>query len=249
MNDTKEHKTSKDILTHVLDLQKANPENYSEWEVLMAAFANIAAGADTTYMSINAILYYLIKNPVCMSKLRQEIEAMSKGGAISDPIKFGETQKMPYLQAVIKEGQRMYPAAGLPLWRVVPEPGATLCGKFFPPGVSGDRSRQCRIVKKTDKHQTTVGVNSWVAHRNTAVFAPDPDVYRPERWLESSAEKRAAMDRYYIPVGPTVSLRTPDPLTDFSRAVWHGSPSLPGEEHSLDGDVQGHSTARSTLRL
>jgi hypothetical protein len=57
MNDTKEHKTSKDILTHVLDLQKANPESYSEWEVLMAAFANIAAGADTTYMSINAILY------------------------------------------------------------------------------------------------------------------------------------------------------------------------------------------------
>jgi hypothetical protein len=46
MNDTKEHKTSKDILTHVLDLQKANPESYSEWEVLMAAFANIAAGAD-----------------------------------------------------------------------------------------------------------------------------------------------------------------------------------------------------------
>lgn len=139
MDDRKEHGTSKDILTHILDLQKANPEMYSEWDVLMGAFANIAAGADTTYMTINAILYLLIKTPTCLSRLRQEIDAMSKEGAISDPIKFSETQKMPYLQAVIKEGQRMHPSAGLPLWRVVPEPGETLCGKFFPPGVSDEK--------------------------------------------------------------------------------------------------------------
>jgi Cytochrome P450 len=39
---------------------------------------------------------------------------------------------MPYLQAVIKEGQRMFPATGLPLWRVVPEHGVTMSGQFFP---------------------------------------------------------------------------------------------------------------------
>jgi cytochrome P450 len=67
--------------------------SYTEWKILMAAFANSAAGADTTHMSINGILYFLIKNPTSMSKLRQEIEAMSKEGTIPDAIKFNEAQK------------------------------------------------------------------------------------------------------------------------------------------------------------
>lgn len=43
---------------------------------------------------------------------------------------------MPYLQACIKEGLRMHPATGLPLARVVPNGGTTICGRYFPEGVS-----------------------------------------------------------------------------------------------------------------
>ena len=43
---------------------------------------------------------------------------------------------MPYLQACIKEGLRMHPATGLPLARVVPKGGATICGRYFPEDVS-----------------------------------------------------------------------------------------------------------------
>lgn len=45
---------------------------------------------------------------------------------------------MPYLQACIQEGLRVHPATGLPLVRLVPEGGATISGRFFPPGVSLD---------------------------------------------------------------------------------------------------------------
>jgi Cytochrome P450 len=102
----------------------------------MGAFTNIVAGADTSWVSLNGILYHLIKNPESLRKLRKEIDDMSSKGVLSNPAKFGEAQRMLYLQAVIKEGIRVYPATGFPLWRTVPEPGVTLCGNFFPPGVS-----------------------------------------------------------------------------------------------------------------
>lgn len=125
-----------DMLTKLLDTKAQNPEKYTDWHVIMGAFTNIVAGADTSWVTLNGILYHLIKNPESLRKLRQEIDDMSTKGTLSNPAKFSETQRMPYLQAVIKEGLRIYPATGLPMWRTVPEPGATLCGKFFPSGVS-----------------------------------------------------------------------------------------------------------------
>jgi cytochrome P450 len=61
---------------------------------------------------------------------------MITNGDISEGVTFSDTQKMPYLQAVIKEALRLHPAAGLPLQRVVPKGGAHLAGHFFPEGVS-----------------------------------------------------------------------------------------------------------------
>jgi cytochrome P450 len=74
----------------------------------------------------------------------------------------------------------MHPATGLPLARVVPKEGALIAGRHFPAG-------------------TVVGVNAWVAHRNTEMFGPDADVFRPERWLESP-ESVSAMERNFLAV-------------------------------------------------
>lgn len=98
--------------------------------------ANIAAGSDTTAVTLSSVVYYLLRNPDCFSKLRNEIEAFENEGKMSDPIKFSEAQQMPYLQAVIKEALRMHPATGQPLSRVVPPGGAHISGQFFPAGVS-----------------------------------------------------------------------------------------------------------------
>lgn len=64
---------------------------------------------------------------------------MISSGEISESLTFSDTQKMPYLQAVIKEAIRVHPAAGLPLQRVVPKGGVKLAGQFFPEGVSSSR--------------------------------------------------------------------------------------------------------------
>ena len=52
----------------------------------------------------------------------------------------------------------------------------------------------------TDEDQSVVGVNSYVAHANRAVFGADADLFRPERWLQELATT-AKMENYFFTVG------------------------------------------------
>lgn len=87
-------------------------------------------------------MYYLLKHPPCLQKLRDEVNQLQTGEKMPGKnVTFKDTQDMPYLQAVIKEGLRIHPATALPLERVVPEGGATISGRFFPEGVRSTASQ------------------------------------------------------------------------------------------------------------
>jgi hypothetical protein len=128
--------TTQDFLTKFLAKNAADPDAFTQYHVLMGCTSNMVAGSDTTAISLSAVLYYLLKNPSCLEKLRNEIDEMASRGDLSKSPTFKESQQMVYLQAVIKEALRMHPATGLPLERVVPEGGAEISGRFFPEGVS-----------------------------------------------------------------------------------------------------------------
>ena len=104
--------------------------------VLDPCGANIAAGSDITGISLAAALYSIYKNPEKLAKLRQEIDDGWAAGQIMNPVAFQEAQRMPCLQAVIKEALRLYPAVETILARSVPEGGTSLAGQFFHEGVS-----------------------------------------------------------------------------------------------------------------
>jgi cytochrome P450 len=82
------------------------------------------------------------------------------------------------LNAVVNEALRLgTPFPGLP--RVVPKEGAMISDKFVP-------------------GSTIVGVNPWAQMKSEENFYPDPDVFRPERWLPGglgpeSRVRRSAM--------------------------------------------------------
>lgn len=76
----------------------------------------------------------------------------------------------------MKEAMRLHPGVGMPLERVVPEGGATLCGEFIPGG-------------------TIVGVNAWVVHHSKEVFGFDTDTFRPERWLDAEPDQLRLMEQ------------------------------------------------------
>lgn len=177
-----EERAAPDFLSKMLAMADNEKKEKSDIVIMMVTMQNIFAGSDTTSISLTAVYFNLVTRPEVQTKLRAEIDAAYASGELSEPPTFAESQKLPYLQAVIKESLRLHPATGLPLWREVPPGGATLCGTYFPAG-------------------TNVGVNSWVMHHNQHVFGEDAADFRAERWLDSPKDKLRTMNDMFMPFG------------------------------------------------
>jgi cytochrome P450 len=178
-----------DFLDKLMDAAEDGERGVTRYHCFMMSLSNIIAGSDTTAISLSSTLYYLIRNPSCLAKLRSEVTAsIEEGRCTSDRVSYKESQDMRYLQACIKEALRMHPATGLPLWRVIPEGGAEICGQYFPAG-------------------SEVGLNTWVAHYDEDVWGKDAASFRPERWIEAEDAKDdhvrlKEMEASYMPVRP-----------------------------------------------
>lgn len=128
---------------------------------------NRVAGSDTSATTMRATLLYIITNPNVLSKLLSEISTSQ----ISKPITDAEARKLPYLQAVIKEGMRIFPAVTGFMSKTVPSAGDTINGIFIPGG-------------------TTIGWSPFGLMRSEKIWGPDAKLFRPERWFEGSPEDR-----------------------------------------------------------
>ena len=128
---------------------------------------HLAAGIDTTGDGLCFLLHRL-SQPAAYSTqaaLRAELAAHAgRGPAALDAL--------PYLDAVVREGLRVDAPIPMSLPRVVPAGGRTVSGAALPGG-------------------TVVSCQPYTLHRlDTRVF-PEPDVFRPERWLdEEGAQER-----------------------------------------------------------
>ncbi|KAJ9608403.1 hypothetical protein H2200_007391 [Cladophialophora chaetospira] len=176
-----EAKQTDDFLTKLLRMHALQPDKFPISAVFGTCMTNIGAGSDTTSVSLAGIMHQLMKSPATVAKLRQELDQAVEERGSTEILSFQESQRLPYLQAVIKEGLRLHPATGFPMVRVVPKGGVQMCGRFFP-------------------EKTEVGVNTWVAHANKDMFGPDAEQFRPERWLEDP-EKAAEMNRNILTFG------------------------------------------------
>jgi cytochrome P450 len=43
-------------------------------------------------------------------------------------------------------------------------------------------------------------MSAWAVHQDKEVFGEDANIFRPERWLDSDAQRMAAMDRAFFSV-------------------------------------------------
>ncbi|KAK2052135.1 cytochrome P450 [Colletotrichum caudatum] len=139
-------------------------------ELLAETFLELIAGSDSTATAIRMTMLCLLTTPTALNQLRQEIAAGIARGLISSPIRDAEARQLPYLQAVIKEGLRLYPPSTGLNYKQVAKGGTQLCGQFLPEG-------------------TQLGVNIQKVMRSKETFGPDADVFRPERWLEAAGDE------------------------------------------------------------
>lgn len=132
------------------------------------------------------MFYYLCKTPRCYKLVRDEIDAMDKAGELSDIVTFSEANRMPYLQACMKEAMRMHPAVGQLLERIVPAEGFEITSDVrLPAG-------------------TIVGMNPWIPARDKSVYGEDAAIFRPERWIEADTSSLKLMERNFLAVGRNV---------------------------------------------
>lgn len=181
-NEDPNSETPRDFLDIVLDAERNGEKGMTKYNVFMMAMSNVIAGSDTTAVSLSSILWHLARNSDVLQRLREEVDASVETHGPSVPFK--ELQKLPYLQACIKEGLRLCSATGLPLWRVVPPGGTEIQGQFFPEG-------------------SEVGINTWVAHYDESVWGKDAAEFRPERWLaygDDNAQLQQ-LEKHFMPVG------------------------------------------------
>ena len=168
-----------DLLSMFLQAKDDRPDFFDDRRVLTMAVSMAFAGSETTGISLAATFYYLLKNPQCYRRLVEEIDAAVASqhiqGCSTGLVTWAESQKLPYLDACIKEAFRLHPAVGLPLERIVPPQGAAICGENIAGG-------------------TIVGCNAWVIHRREDIYGQDSEIFRPERWLEADKDTRKGME-------------------------------------------------------
>ncbi|PSS02083.1 cytochrome P450 [Coniella lustricola] len=135
------------------------------------ALVNIIAGSDTTATAIRTTMLYLMSSPQAYRKLAHEVRTAAAQGRLSSPITDEEARNLPYLQAVIKEGLRVFPPVTGLMPTVVPPGGDVIRGVPVPEG-------------------TEIGWSAFGVQHNKEVYGIDAETFRPERWLDVKDEEQ-----------------------------------------------------------
>ncbi|KAI0754463.1 bifunctional P-450/NADPH-P450 reductase [Daedaleopsis nitida] len=124
----------------------------------------LVAGHETTSGMLTFTIYYLLKNPEAMRKLREEIDS-----TLGDrPMSVQDVNRLPYLLAVMRESLRLGPTA--------PTRGATPLEDTFLAG------------KYAVERDELIILNVWGVHRDPVVWGEDAEKFRPERMMDGKFE-------------------------------------------------------------
>ncbi|KAJ5113433.1 cytochrome P450 [Penicillium angulare] len=138
------------------------------------------AGTESPALSLGIIFYHLLANPAILNRLRTELETVPVDASWS------QLEKLPYLMAVIEEGDRLSFGVTARSGRraheelnFTPSPYATTPGTGTP-----NTEKSYKIPARTP-----LSISTLSAHTAPSVF-PDPFTFDPERWLGEAGRER-----------------------------------------------------------
>lgn len=105
--------------------------------ILTEATGFIAAGSHSTAVTMTFFLDIVSRDRNIRHRLQKELDEAFPGDLPIDwtPSR-AAAMELPLLMATIRESQRLFPTSAAGLERMTPPGGRTICGEFFPAGVS-----------------------------------------------------------------------------------------------------------------
>ncbi|KAH9323606.1 hypothetical protein KI387_018245 [Taxus chinensis] len=166
----------KDFLDVLLELRG---DDMTLTDIRAIIYDLIVAGSETTSTALEWVMAELICNPHSMKRVQEELKEVV---GYNRQVEESDIGKLPYLQAVMKEGFRLHP----PLPLLIPHRAESRCeidGYMIP------------------KHSEVI-VNVWAMGRDPAIWK-DPSKFLPERFLESENSNKDFKGRDFdlIPFG------------------------------------------------
>ncbi|KAF7316593.1 Fatty acid hydroxylase [Mycena chlorophos] len=163
----KEHPIAKhDLLDTMLNSRDPQTgQGMTEESIAQNLMTFLIAGHETSSGMMTFMVYYLLKNPEKMRKLRAQVDEVLGGR----PVQYEDFDKLTYLVAVMRETLRMCPPASM---RSVVSLEDTTLG-------SG---------KYAIKRGTPIRVMVWEMHRDRKVWGDDADEFKPERMMDGKFE-------------------------------------------------------------
>lgn len=196
--DTSTLKTSPVVYQQLFQgLERADLDPWSKYPkdltVASEMLDHLAAGHETSAITLTYLMHELSKRPELQDALRAELLTLtppityplSRTGDLMQIPNPRSTDSLPLLQAILLETLRRHAAIPGPQPRITPynQPTPIKLGQYsnIPGGVR-------------------VSALAYTLHRNPAVF-PNPEEWKPERWLHASKEQRTEMDRWFWAFG------------------------------------------------
>ncbi|KAF8212641.1 cytochrome P450 [Mycena galopus ATCC 62051] len=168
----------KDIMTLLVKSNaSAQPGMHLTDEELVACTSMILfAATDTTASSMNRMFHVLAMYPDVQEKLRAEILATP------EHLDHDALVALPYLDAVVREVVRLYPAVSPVMYREAMD-DAVLPLSVPITGVDGKPMHSLSVTKGT-----TVYIAITAANHNKRIWGEDALEFRPERWTNGKAD-------------------------------------------------------------
>ncbi|XWS67504.1 hypothetical protein CRYUN_Cryun04dG0012200 [Craigia yunnanensis] len=192
--DTKGEKDFIDVMLSVLDDGKTSKQE-ADITIKATCQSLLLGGNDTTVLTLTWTLSLLLNNRHAIKKAQDELEAqVGKDRQVEE----SDIKNLPYLQAIVKEALRLYPAAPLSAPREAME-DCTVAGFHVPAG-------------------TRLLVNLWKLMRDPNVWEK-PSEFVPDRFLNEHANfDLRGQDFEFIPFG---SGRRMCPGVTFALQILH----------------------------
>ncbi|MGB7337564.1 MAG: cytochrome P450 [Phototrophicaceae bacterium] len=170
-----------DLLSMLIKAQSEDTTGIlTDMQIRNEIIISFAAGFEVNAITTAFTLYLLLTHPTVMEKLRIEIETTLGDSVLS----YDAIQKMPYLEQVVKESMRLYPATGI---------------------VNRRTNQAVTIGDYQIPKNAQVFVAPWTLHRRSDIF-PNPEMFDPDRF--SLEREKDIPKNAYIPfsTGPRVCL-------------------------------------------